>query len=190
MHGRLLSGVLGTIAFAVACSQSDYGISTSVKSKLVADDTVKARNINVDTKNGVVTLTGAVQTPTEESRALQIARGTKGVAEVVDQLTIVPGSEPGAAATSGRDDSPAGAIGGAIADAVITSDVKARLLTDPDVSGLRIDVDTRDRIVTLTGAVSDSAQKSRAVEIARRADNVLRVEDNLMVAQRPGARTK
>jgi osmotically-inducible protein OsmY len=67
-----------------------------VKSKLVADDMVKARNINVDTRDHVVTLMGTVQSPTEENRAIEIARNTKGVADVVDRLSVFS-SEPGAA---------------------------------------------------------------------------------------------
>ena len=46
-----------------ACSQSDAGITTAVKSKLAADDTVKAYRIDVDTKDKVVTLKGNVDTP-------------------------------------------------------------------------------------------------------------------------------
>src|SRR6478672_9268945 len=151
MHGRLLLGVLGTAIFVVGCSQSDSGITTSVKAKLVADDMVKARNINVDTRDHVVTLMGTVQSPTEENRAIEIARNTKGVADVVDRLSVVS-AEPGAAPTTGIEPS----IRGAVNDAAITSDVKARLLADADVSGLRIDVDTSNGVVTLSGTVANS----------------------------------
>ena len=47
---------------AVGCGNTDAGITTAVKVRLAADDTVKAYQINVDTKNGVVTLSGAVET--------------------------------------------------------------------------------------------------------------------------------
>ena len=96
MHGRLLLGVLGTAALLVGCSQSDSGITSSVKSKLIADEVVNARNINVDTHDRVVTLTGTVQSPIEESRAIEIARDTKGVDDVVDKMSVASG-EPGAA---------------------------------------------------------------------------------------------
>jgi hypothetical protein len=39
-----------------ACSQSDAGVTTAVKSKLIADDTVKAYKMDVDTKDKIVTL--------------------------------------------------------------------------------------------------------------------------------------
>ncbi len=57
--------------------------------------------------------------------------------------------------------------------------MKTSLLADPDVSGLRIDVDTRDGVVTLTGTVSSSAEKSRALDLAGKVENVKRVEDKL-----------
>ena len=54
----------------------------------IADDLVKARQINVDTQDKVVTLTGQVNSAEEETRALQIARGTDGVRDVIDQIDI------------------------------------------------------------------------------------------------------
>ncbi len=94
---RLLFGILSTAVFVVGCSQSDSGISTSVKSKLIADDMVKARNLNVDTKDQVVTISGEVQSPMEEARAIDIARNTTGVSDVVDKIAVVSPGEPGAA---------------------------------------------------------------------------------------------
>ena len=189
MHGRLLLSALGTAVFVVACSQSDSGITTSVKSKLVADDLVKARNIDVDTRDRIVTLTGIVRSPIEENRAIEIARNTNGVADVVDKMTVGSG-ELGAAPTTGLDGNPAASIGGAINDMTITSDIKARLLADPEVNGQKITVDTKDRVVTLTGTVANAAQKERAAEHAAKAENVLRVEDNLLVQAAPPARDR
>jgi hyperosmotically inducible periplasmic protein len=173
MKSRLLLSV-GLALFVTACSQTDTGITTSVKSQMVADDTVKARNINVDTLNGVVTLKGEVKSQAEETKAVQIARSTKGVSEVVDQLVIVPDS----AASAGAESS---GVGAAISDAAITATVKSKLLADPETSALRIDVDTKDRMVTLSGSVKSAAEKSEAVTIARQTDGVLSVNDQLTV---------
>lgn len=86
------------LAFTVACSQTDAGITTAVKSKLAADDTVKAYKVDVDTANKVVTLSGEVDTEAQRAHAVMIARNTDGVADVIDQLRINP-----TAATSGVD---------------------------------------------------------------------------------------
>jgi hyperosmotically inducible periplasmic protein len=90
MRFRMLVGACAFALFAAGCAQTDTGITTAVKNKLIADDLVKARQINVDTQDKVVTLTGEVTTPEEETRALQIARGTEGVLDVIDQISIVP----------------------------------------------------------------------------------------------------
>jgi hyperosmotically inducible protein len=160
-----------------------------VKSKLIADDIVKARDINVDTHDRVVTLTGTVQSATEESRAIELARNTNGVADVVDKMSVAS-AEPGATPTTGRLDTTATSVGSAVSDATITSDVRARLLADADVNSQKIAVDTHDRVVTLSGTVATLEQKSKAVELAGKADNVVRVEDNLLLPSTPPPPTR
>jgi hyperosmotically inducible protein len=105
MRFRLLIGACAVALAATGCANSDTGITTSVKSKLVADDLVKAREINVDTKDQVVTLTGEVQSSAEETRALQIARNTDGVRDVIDQISIAP---PQATSGFGSPSAPLG----------------------------------------------------------------------------------
>ena len=177
MGGRTVRAWLGFAAVGlaavmiVACAQTDPGITTAVKTKLAADDTVKAYKIDVDTKEGVVTLAGTVDTPTAKSRAVEIAKNTNGVKSVVDELRI---PEP-AAATSGVE--PIGVA----TDAGVTTVVKTKFLADPTIAGLKIDVDTKDHVVTLTGTVPSDADKTHAVEVARKTDGVNSVVDNLKV---------
>ena len=92
----LLAGCALLVTFA--CAASDPGITTAVKSKLTVDDTVKAYQIDVDTQQHVVTLTGNVDTSVAKDRAVMIARETKGVNDVVDHLQVRD-----TAATSGFD---------------------------------------------------------------------------------------
>src|SRR5688572_4214184 len=86
------------LVMTVACAQTDAGITTSVKAKLAADDNVKAYQVDVDTRNGVVTLSGNVETSTAKDQAVRLARDTDGVRDVVDQLRVGE-----AAATFGSD---------------------------------------------------------------------------------------
>ena len=65
---------------------SDASITAKVKTSFAADDLVKARNINVDTVNGVVTLHGVVNSTAEKQRAMDIARRVDGVLSVQDNL--------------------------------------------------------------------------------------------------------
>ena len=69
---------------------TDATITGAVKSKLLGDTKVGGLDIDVDTKNNVVTLTGKVHSAAEKTEALRLARTTKGVKSVVDKLTIVP----------------------------------------------------------------------------------------------------
>ena len=168
----LRSAMVGLAAvMIVACSHSDPGITTAVKTKLAADDTVKAYKIDVDTKDGVVTLAGTVDTPTAKSRAVAIASATNGVKSVVDELRI---PEP-ATATSGVEPS------NAVTDAGVTTAIKTKFLADPTIAGLKIDVDTKDHVVTLTGVVPSEADKTHAVDVARQTDGVNSVVDNLKI---------
>jgi osmotically-inducible protein OsmY len=172
-----LAAACCVLALSVGCSYSDSGLTTSVKTKLAADDTVKALNINVDTKDRVVTLKGEVRTEAEEAKAIQIARSTAGVTDVVDQLSIVPADAT--APTSGRVGEPAVDSAVSMTDPGITAEIKTRMLADPSVSGLKIDVDTKERVVTLKGVLGTQAEKDRALAIARENKHALRIEDQL-----------
>jgi hyperosmotically inducible protein len=60
----------------------DAVITTKVKASLAADPQVSALAINVDTANGVMTLTGVVSSEPERQRAIQLAQGIQGVKRV------------------------------------------------------------------------------------------------------------
>jgi hyperosmotically inducible protein len=67
---------------------TDAALTAKIKSKMALDDTIEARNIDIDTMNGVVTLNGYVHDAQGRDRAVQLARETDGVVSVVDHLTI------------------------------------------------------------------------------------------------------
>jgi len=72
-------------------------------------------------------------------------------------------------------------VGETIDDATITARVKTTLLNDPDVAGLRIDVDTFKGVVTLSGGVKTPAERDKAVAVARRVGGVRDVKSTLQV---------
>ena len=101
MTVRYLLGILAPAVLLVSCAETDPGITANVKARLGADELVRAREINVDTKDRVVTLTGVVSRADEETKALDIARNTNGVIDVVDNITVSSrGEQP--APTTGR----------------------------------------------------------------------------------------
>ncbi len=105
-----LCGAITLAMVAVACAQTDAGVTTAVKSKLTTDDTVKAYQIDVDTTDHVVTLSGNVETLAAKERAVVLARGTDGVQNVVDNIKVAGGDAamPGEYPTSPTAGSAAG----------------------------------------------------------------------------------
>ena len=69
-------------------TMSDGALTAKIKSKMALDDHVKARAIDVDTSDSVVTLSGVVASADERKRAVQLARDTQGITRVVDRLEI------------------------------------------------------------------------------------------------------
>lgn len=69
---------------------TDAAITTRVKSKFVDEDLLKGSDIDVDTKDNVVTLHGTVLSEAGRARAIQQAKEVDGVKIVVNRLTIGP----------------------------------------------------------------------------------------------------
>jgi hyperosmotically inducible periplasmic protein len=67
---------------------SDAAISASIKSKLAIDRNAPAMSVNVDTKDGQVLLTGTAATQAEKDRIGQVARDTRGVKAVRNEVIV------------------------------------------------------------------------------------------------------
>lgn len=67
---------------------SDAAITAKVKSAIIAEPGLKAMQINVDTVDGIVTLTGSVDSPQLLDNAKQVAQSVDGVRSVNNQLTV------------------------------------------------------------------------------------------------------
>ena len=72
----------------VASKTDDATTTSAIKMKFASDKQVDAFDINVDTKQGHVTLTGTVNSKAEADKAVAIARGVEGVKSVNPRLTI------------------------------------------------------------------------------------------------------
>jgi hyperosmotically inducible protein len=66
----------------------DSVICARVKTKMISDDFIKAAPIDVDVYNGVVYLTGIVQTDSQKRMAADLARGVEGVVKVKNHLIL------------------------------------------------------------------------------------------------------
>lgn len=72
----------------VAMAADDTAITAKVKAALIAEPGLKSTDINVDTKEATVTLSGTVASNEMRDRAKQIASSTSGVKNVVDNLVV------------------------------------------------------------------------------------------------------
>ena len=73
---------------SVGAYVDDAAITTAVKAKFVDDKAVDAGAIKVETLNGTVMLSGFAKSATEKASAERIARGTKGVRAVKNELAV------------------------------------------------------------------------------------------------------
>jgi hyperosmotically inducible protein len=72
----------------VATATDDTAITAKVKAALISEPGLKSTDINVDTKEATVTLSGTVASNDLRDRAKQIASSTSGVKNVVDNLVV------------------------------------------------------------------------------------------------------
>jgi hyperosmotically inducible protein len=164
---------------------ADGWLTTRIQAQYFADDEVKARYIDVNTSDGVVTIKGFVETPAAHERALQIARNTSGVKQVNDQILI--GQSPknfdnGQRPVATTGDLPAApATVKPVDDEQLTSSVQAAFYLDPVIKARRVDVEAHSGVVTLKGEVASEAERAQALTLARNAAGVQRVEDSLTV---------
>lgn len=88
----LLAGAAGCNVIRGESSPSEYAddvaLTTQVKADLLESDKVDGLDVNVDVKDGRVTLSGWASSPQERSRAAQLARNVKGVKSVNNQIEV------------------------------------------------------------------------------------------------------
>lgn len=163
----------------------DAWLTAKIQAKYFMDTEVKGRDIDVDTHEGVVTLTGAVASEAERRQAVALARNTDGVTDVNDQLQVQPqlaeSDEPAARVPMAPAIPPVTPV---VDDTWITTKIQSKYFLDQEVKGHQINVDTREGVVTLTGSVETEQQKQQAERIAKETDGVSRVVNNLVVGRR------
>lgn len=107
------------------------------------------------------------------------AVGTAGEAPAVDTTRArQAGAEIGEKVAVG-----AGEAQRAMANASLTTKIKAKMALDDRIDAVAIDIDTDGTVVTLSGTVRSDAERERALQLARETDGVTRVVDRLRVGR-------
>lgn len=142
----------------------DGWITAKAKIALYADDRVSGRNVNVDTRNGVVTLRGKVGSESEKRVAEEVARTVDGVTGVKNTLQVVPAAERKAVTAEDKD---------------VKSAVQKRIKQDTRLKSSDIDVQVDRGVVTLMGEVKDVNARAHASEVASGVPGVRSVRNEL-----------
>jgi len=137
-----------------------------IQTSLETNDKVKARQVEVQTREGVVYLTGVVDTEEARREAGRVAWRTEGVRGVLNDLTVGERT-----------------VGSWIDDVTISSKVKSKLIGTSDIKAGDIDVSSSQGVVTLLGRVSSETIKSEAERIARGTSGVKDVHNELLVGK-------
>lgn len=149
---------------------ADSGITSVVEASLDANDEVKARQVEVETREGVVYLTGVVETADARREAGRVAWRTEGVTGVMNDLTVGEMT-----------------VGDWVDDVMISSKVKSKLIANSEIKAGDIDVSSSQGIVTLIGRVSSQTIKTDAERIARGTKGVEDVNNELLIGRIPAS---
>jgi osmotically-inducible protein OsmY len=87
-RGAEMGEKVAIAAAKVKESAAEAALTSKIKAKMVLDDHIKARAIDVTTDGSTVTLSGTVGSVDEHDRAVRMARETDGVTHVVDRLRV------------------------------------------------------------------------------------------------------
>jgi hyperosmotically inducible protein len=151
---------------SVGTDIDDSVVTTRVKAALLGDADVKSFDLKVETRKGVVQLSGFVDNQGQVDRAVTVTRGVEGVKNIENSITLKVGTAT---------------IGSAVDDSVITTQVKAALLAEPAVKSADIAVVTRKGAVQLSGYVGTQAQIDEAIAVARKVNGVASVINEMSI---------
>jgi osmotically-inducible protein OsmY len=151
-------------------TSADAATTAKVKAALALSKNVSALDINVDTYDGVTTLTGKVPSPQSKELTGQIAGDTSGVREVRNLLNVDPEIRP----DPGRQ-----YLAHRVEELERQSAVAEALQEIPEMEGARVKVRVTGELLALEGTVVSDAQKSRAEQVARSFAGVRRVDNRL-----------
>jgi hyperosmotically inducible protein len=144
----------------------DTTLQTEVKAKLMGDDFFGGSGINTEVRKGVVQLGGFVDDASKSAQAAAVAANINGVKLVDNQLHAKQGKA---------------SMGQSLDDRVITSKSKTSIADASLGDGFKVNVDTYNGVVLLTGFVDTQEKKDTAGTRARNVPNVKSVINGIYV---------
>lgn len=151
-------------------TSKDAWLDGKAESTLLFNTNLNSFDINTDVKNGVVILTGKVESEVDKALAEELVASLKGVKSVDNRLTVMN--------KKSHQDSK---MLTTLTDSKIATVVKTKLLFESEVSGTAIEVEVKQGVVTLSGQVDSDAAKQLAVTMAKNTTDVKSVVDKLTI---------
>lgn len=161
----------------------DAWLDGKLESAYLFNEHLSPFDIDTDVNNGVVHLTGAVDSEIDRELAGEIAQSIDGVADVKNDLVVDK-----AKARVAQDDDAARERSGfreSVGNATLTAKIKSQLLANSSTSGMAVDVDSDNGNVTLTGTVDSDEEKELIARIAENTSGADSVDNRLMVENEP-----
>lgn len=157
----------------------DAWLDGKLESALLFNQHLNSFEIDTEVKHGTAYLTGAVDSDIDKDLAGEVAKSIEGIEEVKNKLTV--DREAATAARESESFEQRSEWRQALSDATMTAMVKSRLLFNDNTSGMDINVDSRNGVVTLSGTVESDEEAALAAEIAGNIEDVRDVENRLQV---------
>ena len=174
MKKTIMMMLLGALLVAVPAAAEATEKAEAALRQAVEQEAKKYTNVTVKVEDGVVTLSGAVETATEKEFLLRGVSSVKGVTAVNDTVQVRSGD-------SAPIESEDPTVVEYLDDAAVTAEVNAGILAQEGLRSLNISVETTDGIVTLAGKADNKAQVSLAEKTAAATKGVKRVVNTLTV---------
>jgi hyperosmotically inducible protein len=159
-------------------AMQDAWLTGRIESMYLLNPHLSPFSISTTVDNGVVLLSGTVESEVDRELAGVLAMNIDGVSEVHNEIQVDTAAAQAARASQSDERRN---FGSWVDDATTTASVKTRLIRNASTKGLKIDVDTKDDIVTLSGRVETAEEKALAQEIALNSSDVVDVRNNLVV---------
>ncbi len=150
----------------------DRAVTAAVRGRMLGSGEFKGLKIGITTVNNVVTLFGVVPTEAHVESMINIASNTKGVEDVVNQLTIRP-----------RDDAydAVRGTGRQISDEWLESRVSTAIMLNRHLKMRELDVEVDDGVCMLSGTVDSEEKRVLAEEVARNVQGITEVRNTITV---------
>lgn len=159
----------------------DATLTAKVKYRLIFNKNISAYDIDVDTENSTVTLTGKVDSAEKRDLAVKLAENTTGVRKVKDNLRIVTTADLQKGSSTGSMDKKMKDLATDINDTWITAKAKGLLAVSDEAEGARYDISTDNGTITLIGTALSNKQAKAIQSILEDLQGVKNVDNQLTV---------